>query len=871
MSIHSLKEIILHVIFTFISFTLSLLALTTYGSTNRITISSKDSIAIQLQLLDSLTSHPISKVSIFKSTTNSFQQIGYTNEDGFFNKKVLIKKENLFLTFKHVSYEDLTVEFKLSDPIPKTIRLRQKNIIIDSVDVTPKGNEIPTDTISFILDSLSTAKLTLEKVINGMKEFNLKDGLLYFQGKLIDKVLVNGEIFFYSDPSELLKLLPAYMINKIQVYDTEDTLSFSDKGNKQTEINLITYKDKTNGVFGNFDVTGGKQNRKYIGATTFLTIPHNKFHTRASINNIASKWEPKVFNTDWKNQFNSTNFTDLIIKYSTNKKKKTTVSSDLTYKQLKLNIQEFQSDSILNESERIKINSNNNTSSETQNIDLFLNVEYKDNFINALLSPQVNLLRTTYYYHKRLVTKNEDIQSKSTNKMDINSMIIPISSAINFNKKRQLLLQFSASSKHSDILDSIKTQIDQIIITHKETSTQTISYGTEYRDQIFNPLFLRIGVKQEINKNKSILTKEASQVLGSTEEFYNSVLSYFSNLSFRKKKYRISAIVSKINATEQYNFVEEDSKRNYQNLNISSSISYRHKKVHFTTDFTQSAVTPSYRQITADISTINNSMYYIGNPSLKNGKSQRFNTSISYIEPENLTTITFTVTSSFAKNDIRDVTMLLINDTTINGVKYLKGTNIIKPINGLNKRDIDFNLSLFKDKIFASPLYVESTLSLNRSDAIFKTNREETSQILSISNKLTYQSNGFKSQILHRTNWSLYKNLESKPIKSISNGFQNFTEFGRLTLFNIESFMTLNISSYPNEPKRSQLFWNLGLSRHFLRSERLKVLLSLNNVLNTTEDYSYNIVNNIYSNNKKEINGRLWLLSLTYNFHKFGF
>lgn len=67
------------------------------------------------------------------------------------------------------------------------------------------------------------------------------------------KSLVDGAVFFGSDPSATLKNLPANMIDKIQVFDkASDQAQFTgiSDGNEEKTINIITKPDFRQGKFG---------------------------------------------------------------------------------------------------------------------------------------------------------------------------------------------------------------------------------------------------------------------------------------------------------------------------------------------------------------------------------------------------------------------------------------------------------------------------------------------------------------------------------------------------------------------------------------------------------------------------------------------
>jgi len=83
-----------------------------------------------------------------------------------------------------------------------------------------------------------------------------KDGKITAQGQAVNKVLVDGEEFFGDDPTLVTKNLRADMVDKVQLYDKKsDQAAFTgiDDGVKNKTINIILKEDKKNGLFGSLN------------------------------------------------------------------------------------------------------------------------------------------------------------------------------------------------------------------------------------------------------------------------------------------------------------------------------------------------------------------------------------------------------------------------------------------------------------------------------------------------------------------------------------------------------------------------------------------------------------------------------------------
>lgn len=85
-------------------------------------------------------------------------------------------------------------------------------------------------------------------------------GKITAQGKTVEKVLVDGEEFFGDDPTLVTKNLRADMVDKVQLFEkSSDQSAFTgvDDGEKKQTLNIVLKEDKKQGYFGKVDVGYG--------------------------------------------------------------------------------------------------------------------------------------------------------------------------------------------------------------------------------------------------------------------------------------------------------------------------------------------------------------------------------------------------------------------------------------------------------------------------------------------------------------------------------------------------------------------------------------------------------------------------------------
>lgn len=116
------------------------------------------------------------------------------------------------------------------------------------------------------------------------------DGVVRMQGKKISKVMINGRNFT-GDVLTAIRNLPADMIDIVQViddYGDKAKLTGIKSGESEKVLNIILFKDKRNGIFGQFLVDAGNKN-KYNGALFSDAIKDDKQLTlNAWLSNLSS-------------------------------------------------------------------------------------------------------------------------------------------------------------------------------------------------------------------------------------------------------------------------------------------------------------------------------------------------------------------------------------------------------------------------------------------------------------------------------------------------------------------------------------------------------------------------------------------------------
>ena len=180
-----------------------------------------------------------------------------TNADGAY-KIGDIKPGSYLIQSTFVGYKTYkrVVELGINPQTNITILMAGDGITLEGVEiigrtppVTQKGDTSEIRANSFKVNPDANA----EDLVTKMPGITKVDGKLQAQGEDVKRVLVDGAVFFGSDPSATLKNLPANMIDKIQVFDkASDQAQFTgiSDGNEEKTINIITKPDFRQGKFG---------------------------------------------------------------------------------------------------------------------------------------------------------------------------------------------------------------------------------------------------------------------------------------------------------------------------------------------------------------------------------------------------------------------------------------------------------------------------------------------------------------------------------------------------------------------------------------------------------------------------------------------
>ena len=248
------------------------------------------------KIVDSATGAPIEAATIYAETLRDSTLITYTitNSEGIFALEGKTAYKKARLAFSSNGFTPQTREVNL-EPLMEmgTIKMEERVQQLDGIDLV--GERVPItvkkDTLEFNADSFKTRPdATVEDVLKKLPGVEVaSDGAITVNGKEVNQVLVNGQVFFSTDPKVATKSLSKDVISKIQITDTKtkEQEFIGESGNGETKtINLTLKEDKNKGYMGRLSGGYGTDDRYQANGLLNYFNDTERISVLGSSNNI---------------------------------------------------------------------------------------------------------------------------------------------------------------------------------------------------------------------------------------------------------------------------------------------------------------------------------------------------------------------------------------------------------------------------------------------------------------------------------------------------------------------------------------------------------------------------------------------------------
>jgi hypothetical protein len=162
-----------------------------------------------------------------------------------------------FVTTFDLTEEKNSLDFKLINMNSKAKLLNEVLIKGRATAIRVKGDTTEFNAGSYTIQPNDKVEDLLKKLPGIQID---AQGKITAQGKAVEKVLVDGEEFFGDDPTLVTKNLRADMVDKVQLFEkSSDQAAFTgvDDGQKAQTLNIKLKEDKKQGYFGKVDAGYG--------------------------------------------------------------------------------------------------------------------------------------------------------------------------------------------------------------------------------------------------------------------------------------------------------------------------------------------------------------------------------------------------------------------------------------------------------------------------------------------------------------------------------------------------------------------------------------------------------------------------------------
>ena len=196
-----------------------------------------------------------------KITTGGNYLLRFTHKDyqtTYFPLKIMLNK-------RHVSNLWLSENVKMTNlPNAREKVLGEAVVTATKIKMVMKGDTIVYNADAFQLSQGSM----LDALIEQLPGAQLKDnGVIIVNGRAVSNLLVNGKDFFKGDPRIALENLPAYMVDKVKVFEQQTDLEkFSGRKeiNRPLVMDVNLKKQYSIGWIANAEAAYGTED-KYLG------------------------------------------------------------------------------------------------------------------------------------------------------------------------------------------------------------------------------------------------------------------------------------------------------------------------------------------------------------------------------------------------------------------------------------------------------------------------------------------------------------------------------------------------------------------------------------------------------------------------------
>lgn len=895
-----------------------------------LSLSAQDFV-IKGTLIDKDMQTPLDAATVYVETPQDSVLVAYsiTEPDGSFMIEGKTNSKSLVFFASFNGYTPLKKQIQISAQVNMG-RLSLEQQVEQLGEVLVAAERVPIavkkDTLEFNANSFKTRPdATVEDVLRKLPGVAIDaNGTITVNGQEVDQVLVNGQVFFSSDPKVATKTLPKDIISKIQITNTKTKLEERTGDDAQSEnktINLTIKEDKNKGYLARMSGGYGTDDRYQANGLVNYFNNKKRVSVLASSNNInnAGFSYDEVFDmlgggNSRRNFGGGFNVGGINFGFGQGITTASTVGA--SYADAKKGAYEIDgnhfysySDSYNDESsfrENILPDSRfftERTSSfkgTNQNNKGSADLEFNLNK-NLIISfePNVNVGNTTTYNDQNTLSKNEAGGLINTNRVKTASRadLRSFSNQMSIFQKLDtigsyLSVDFDFSQNNNESLTSLnslrevytdagieETLLDQQ--TRSENKNNSYNAELEYRQALSKDIFVEAGFAyDQSNRENTLSVFDLDPSSGDYSDFNNLQSSDFNFKTTQKtpsvglrnnsEKWRLRMTASYTNASlSNQDFLQNASfEKEYNKLLLNMYARYSlGKNKSMSLRYSNNLDLPSINQL-QPVPNLNNPLnIVVGNPNLDPALNHRVGINYNNYNWRERSGVFVYAGATFIDNRVSAVTL-----TDENFLRNTTFTNVNGNYNGYF--GIGYSKQLKKDSVYTMNLNIRPNANFSKNVGFSNGQLLKTTTV-NLSPSVSTSIN-FNEKIQLEPGYSLGYSKSTYNLDNLEDvTVLNHNASLKTTTFWPENVVWGNDITYSYNPNvgpgfaRNAFFWNMSIGMQMLKDKAtLKVLAydilnqNINTRRTTAEDYIEDFQGTVLQ--------QYFMLSFSYKIDKFG-
>lgn len=779
-----------------------------------------------------------------------------------------------------------------------TIYLSDANFMLGYVIVVAPVPDIVVrgDTIEYNADAYRvTEDALLLDLVRKMPGIDISaDGKLMANGKVISKILIDGKEFFGNDIDLALKNLPASMINKLQVFKEQSEMSkitgFKD-GNELQVLNLTVKDALKQTVFGDARAGYGSDDRYSNKFNANYMLDDNQYSLIGNYKNVTDDFEYSGASGQYDG---ITKSGEIGFNFNALQSEKLNVGGNIHYENND-NVFEMDSDTktFIETGNRLSTQSSTMQSIK-RDLALGLNMKWLPDSVTTIYA-RMNINTGTsddvrYNNNRSYVQGLQDTTSGWTDYKtkgdahNLNGSIIwgrklnskgrTISASLNGSSRggtssgtNYSSVFFQASNKTS-VIDQVlsfnnKSNNWGVMVSYVEPITKhnsiKVAYTYRHENSDMNRLTFKRDGEGEYTVVDTTYTRKtnSNNITQRINVGFQSVMDkYEYNIGFNADPSTSSS------KTMMQDSVIENQKQSVVNFSPTFKFTYTPKNnITIDFDYYGSTEQPTFKQLSADTVVIGVLNKTYGDADLRTSYDNNFSLTLQKSNYEKGSFFMITGGGNYIFNKIVDY-------TTIDEFGNVESSY----------RNVSGNWGLNGGIMFNTPLRNKKITIDNSTFGYFVRNIGYSNAVKSITYNLTmsesfsinYRTDKFNQRLQLNVAYNITKNnLPNQEGMNTSNyGFKSSTLWKLPYNFEFQNEISFTYNQgYADNFKKSEVLWNLSLSKQFLKNKQAYAKVQCYDILDDRNNLMRVVSGNYISDTRTNMIGQYFMFSLGYRFN----